>query len=113
VRRAKTSPEANDAASVVMATPTPGETTPTASAQPPAVASISQRGRRRSAKKYWQIEETADPREAAEAAGELYATNDDQTSAVDDSEHVTSAEFSIDTFHFCLTDHSLYCLLCF
>jgi hypothetical protein len=35
------------------------------------LGSVSQRGRRRSAKKYWKIEENADPRDAAEAAGEI------------------------------------------
>lgn len=42
-------------------------------------SSVSQRGRRRSAKKYWKIEENADPRDAAEAAGESadWDVNDD------------------------------------
>ena len=76
VRRAKTSPEATETASAVATSET--------SVQPTG-ASISQRGRRRSAKKYWQIEETADPREAAEAAGELYAANDSDERVVDDT----------------------------
>ena len=35
------------------------------------VGSVSQRRRRRSATKYWKIEENADPTDAAEAAGEI------------------------------------------
>lgn len=83
VRRAKTSP---DASATTSAAATPE--TPTASVQQTG-ASISQRGRRRSAKKYWQIEETADPREAAEAAGELYGATDDEP-VVDDARLATS-----------------------
>ena len=79
VRRAKTSPEASTTSSAVATSETS-----TASVQSEAVASISQRGRRRSAKKYWQIEETADPREAAEAAGELYGVTDDEP-VIDDA----------------------------
>jgi len=52
-------------------------------------ASISQRGRRRSAKKYWQIEETADPREEAEAVGELYGASNDQA-PIDDTHSAAS-----------------------
>ena len=86
VRRAKTSPEssattATTSTSTSSSVATTSET-PTASVQQ-AGASISQRGRRRSAKKYWQIEETADPREAAAAAGELYGPTEDEA-AVDD-----------------------------
>jgi len=89
VRRAKTSPEASTTStSSAVAT----SETPTASATvQQAGASISQRGRRRSAKKYWQIEETADPREAAEAAGELYAANDDEA-AVDDARFAAASD---------------------
>jgi len=86
VRRAKTSPDASTTASAA-ATPE----APTASVQQTG-ASISQRGRRRSAKKYWQIEETADPREAAEAAGELYGTTDDEP-VVDDA-HLPASDVS-------------------
>lgn len=84
VRRAKTSPEASTTTKVVATSETP-----TASVQQ-AGASISQRGRRRSAKKYWQIEETADPREAAEAAGELYGATDDEPAVVDDASSAVS-----------------------
>ena len=80
MRRAKSSPEPSPATSVAATT----SETPTAASVQQTSASISQRGRRRSAKKYWQIEETADPRDEAEAVGELFSANDDQPT-VDDA----------------------------
>ena len=53
-------------------------------------SSVSQRGRRRSAKRYWTIEENADPRDAALASGELgdglnVASNFEDASALKNS----------------------------
>jgi len=88
VRRAKTtSPEPITPATSSAASATSSETATAAAAastQSTSALSISQRGRRRSAKKYWQIEETADPRDEAEAVGELYST-DEAPPAVDDA----------------------------
>jgi len=86
VRRAKTSPEASTTTSASATSETPAASVEQTGASNP---SISQRGRRRSAKKYWQIEETADPREAAEAAGELYGANDNEP-LVDDARFAVS-----------------------